>query len=108
MGKASRKKKEARLARADTPDVRLADGRCLHCGGPKAPHLTWCADCSHQGRRRAQFQQWPAYKGPDFTEDEVRNLMSLTRDRRWAWGVPADLSYYEDSTPTQGQPEESA
>ncbi len=35
------------------------------------------------------------------TEDKIENIKLLVRDRRWAWSVPVDLSYYEDSTPEQ-------
>lgn len=108
MGKASRKKREAREARNDTPDIRFADGRCMHCGARKQTTALWCDPCSSTARRRAQFRSYPNFKGPGFTKDEIEIIKSLAKDPRWAWGVPVDLSYYEGSTPHQDPTEATA
>lgn len=111
MGKASRKKREAREARNDTADVRFADKRCMHCGARKQTEALWCEDCSRAGRRRSQFRAYPNFVGPDFTDEQVEILRSLVKDPRWAWKalVEDDLSHYDsDPSPDQGQPAGSA
>lgn len=108
MGKASRKKREAREARSDTADVRFKDKRCMHCGAKKSTTALWCDPCSAAGRRRAQFVGWPIHK-PPLTDAQLENVKLLVKDRRWAWRalVEDDLSYYEGPTPVQDRVEGS-
>lgn len=108
VGKASRKKKEARAAREDTAEKRFSEKRCMHCGSQKQTTALWCDPCSLTARRRAPFRAYPNFKGPDFTDEQVEIIKTLATDPRWAWGIPVDLAYYSDPTPTQDQPAESA
>jgi hypothetical protein len=108
MGKASRKKKEARSAREDTVEKRFSEKRCMHCGTKLDTCALWCTSCSLTARRRAPFRSYPNFKGPDFTDEQVEIIKSLAKDPRWAWGVPVDLAYYSDPTPLQDQTEATA
>ncbi len=97
MGKASNRKKAAREARADTPELRWRDHRCLCCGNKKDTTAVWCDPCSSAARERGSIRSYPSFKGPNFTTEQIALICALTADPRWAWQIMEhdDLSYYD-------------
>lgn len=57
MGRASRKKQ-------DTPERRLKEKRCLHCGGGRDTGHVWCRRCVISARRRGRENGYPTIKPP--------------------------------------------
>jgi ribosomal protein L40E len=102
MGKASRRKQEARNARKDTVELRYEEKRCLNCGARRDIRAVWCHECSLKGRRQAPARSWPVFKGPTFTQEQVNVLNHFPNDSRWDWTgfTQWDLTYYETGDDT--------
>ena len=77
MGRASRRKKEARQ---DSALERSKHKRCLNCGKRRDVHnAVWCAACGVAGRARSREVAWPSFNGRPITPEQIAYL----RDEFW-------------------------